>query len=137
MSILSRFFTGKRYEAETQPVVEVVEQQVPAPDDPAEQLIGEVVYRFRRDGVVGVQIKWVPTIDDSKALGEFLYCLHTGKLKHSAINTLSGYVEKDISVSPYVKEIFEKWQELVVLEDETPLILPSEALHLGKDVDDD
>ena len=90
-----------------------------------------------KDGGVKSSCQWLPTMEASKAFGEFLFCLHSGKMKHSTIGMLSDLAESDMAAKDLVAAIFDRWQELVVLEEDRPLILPHEALRMGQNPEEE
>ncbi len=110
-------------------------EQEPAPEQ--SNVLGVMNMFLMRDGGVKTNFQWLPDLDTAKAFGEFLFCLHSGKMKHATISQLTDIATQDMTAKHLVNAIFEKWQELVILEEDRPLILPHEALRMGQNPEDE
>lgn len=108
-------------EADQKPQAQVVDTNI----------IGVMNLVLMKDGGVKSSCQWLPNLESSKAFGEFLFCLHSGKMKYSTIGILSDLANQDMAAKDLVTAIFDRWQELVTQEKDRPLILPHEALRMG------
>lgn len=113
---------------------EVVEKEEPAQES---NIIGAMNLYLLKDGSVKSNCQWAPTIEGSKAFGEFLFCLHSGKIRFHNIGMLTDLAVQDVTARTLVNAVLERWQELIIAEEDRPVILPHEALRMGHDTEEE